>query len=100
MKPDNFYKVGGRGEPVGEPLKVERAKHRRPFEVIQVWVVGRDPEDDGRWQIQGIYTSQELAEAHAKKGWFIGPALVDTPFLGLPIFGQVDPTEWPGAYYA
>ena len=68
---------------------------RRPFEVIQVWIVGTPQAlvpDDEPWQIQGVYTSQELAEEHAEVGWFIGPVLVDTP---LP----VDPTEWPGAYF-
>ncbi len=75
-----------------DDTRVVIEQDRRPFEVIQVWVVGRDPDDDGRWQIQGVYTSQELAEEHAEKGWFIGPALVDTPF-------PFDPTEWPGAYY-
>lgn len=65
---------------------------RRPFEVIQVWIVGRFP-NDAQWEIQGVYTTQELAEAACtEEGWFIGPVLVDTP---LPI----KTTEWPGAYF-
>ena len=59
----------------------------------KVWVVGRYSTDTGDgWQVQGIYSTEQLAKSHAEPAWFIGPVQMNT---SLP----VEPTKWPGAYF-
>lgn len=57
------------------------------------WVVGkiiRETEDGAVWQLQGVFSSEELAEEAALAGgYFMGPVVVDE---ALPD----ETTEWPG----
>lgn len=58
-----------------------------------VWLCGKVVKDGDMWNVQGVFTSEELAIAACRdEYYFIGPVVVDE---SLPD----EPVEWPGAYY-
>lgn len=71
-----------------------------PLEAVVVprlWIVGRfrgaDANGNPAWDLQGVFDSEEKAEAVCKgHEWFVGPVRMNEP---LP----EDATPWPGCRY-
>jgi len=61
-----------------------------------VWVCGkwtRDTDDGVVWELQGVFSSEELAAvACVHRDMFIGPAVLNEP---LPL----EKVAWPGSYF-
>ena len=58
---------------------------------IRVWVVGKIT-DYPAWELQGVFTSEKLADAACTDGCFIGPACLNEKLPDMSV-------EWPMAYY-
>ena len=67
---------------------IEESPEEEPGTKLMLWVVGRYQGES--WELQGIYSSEELARQHTESGWFIGPVKLDKP---LPL----ETTSWPFA---
>jgi hypothetical protein len=63
-----------------------------------LWVVGKyigeDTECESRWELQGVFSSEDLAIDACKKhkDFFIGPVFLNKEY-------PYDTTEWVGSYY-
>lgn len=66
----------------------EEGPEKGSMTISTVWVVGRWP-DEGRWEMQGVYSTKPRAETNSQPGWFVAPIPFNTP---LPL----ETTEWPG----
>jgi hypothetical protein len=59
-----------------------------------IFVVGRLPGAGQQWEIQGVFTMRELADAACPDAsYFVGPVPLDT------ILPRATQPAWPGAYF-
>jgi len=60
--------------------------------MINLYLVGRIFEDD-RWEVVGVFSSQEKAEAECREyNYMVGPLVLDHA-------NHEDHIVWPGAYF-
>lgn len=58
-----------------------------------LWVVGKNKSNDGRWEFQGIFDTENKAiDACKTPNDFIGPCYLNEEI-------PQESTYWPGAYY-